>query len=333
MSVIAIGATVATGAAVTAGTVAAGATLAATAYGAYANNKASKQAAASAGAGGLALDPRALAEIMAGVSEYNPVDVAAVASRTANQNAGEGVTLANRSAKKINAQAVSDVIDAMNKLYGGEKQYQSQQSSVLAAISDSLAGKVSSSTRADLGRRMLASGVSELGEGAADDIYGGYLGLTREQITAQGQEQFKSLYSTWRQSVPLISAANILDRFTMAPGEAVDAEIQNAMNEHQSSLGVAGLKMQALGMGYGAQMNQFTAAQGAAQQRRADKQAQTQMLISAVGTAAGAYSASRPAATNTAGLSTTAAAMNTTQQAQQLQGGGRPISQQPTRIN
>jgi hypothetical protein len=261
----------------------------------YAVNQQKKAAKASAAYQQAQIDPRQMAAILDGVKEFHPVDVAGTVSRTAKQNASEGVTLANRSAKKINARATQDVIDALNKLYGGKEVYDAQRDSALANIADRLQGRVSASTRASVGRRLLASGVSDLGEGAVDDLMTGYLGQTQEAISTQGGEEFKSMYSTWRQAVPLISAANILDRFTISPDNAVQAEIQNATAEANSSMAMANLRFQALGMQQSAAMGQANITAGMAQSRAAGNAAIAGAIGTGVSSMAGAYSANQQA--------------------------------------
>lgn len=315
MSMIAIGGTLAVGGAVSAGTVAAGAALAGTALNYMGQKKALK---AQQGAmSGLNIDPRAIAAIIAGVEEYQPVNVGAVVSDTANKNAGEGVNLANRSAKKLNEQAVNDVLAAMAKMYGGKEKYESERTTILGNIDSKLAGQVSSSTRDELGRNLLRTGVTDLGDGATSDTMAGYLGLTKEGLQAQGQEQWQSLYRGFRESLPLINGSQILDRFTIAPDNAVQAEIQNAQNAYQSSMGLAGLKMQGLQLGYQGNYNQAMAAADLARGKANSNAALVGNIASAVGTVAGAY----------AGSPSKAPAINTSGPA--LTGTGHNISQQP----
>jgi hypothetical protein len=267
-------------------------TVASVGTGLSAANQQKKAAAAAANAFGQAqIDPAQIAAILGQVQEYHPVDVAGVTSRTAKKNAGEGVTLATRSARTINRRATQDVIDALNKLYGGKDRYESQRDSALANIADRLQGRVSASTRANVGRRLLASGVSDLGEGAVDDLMTGYLGQTQEALSTQGGEEFKSMYSTWRQAIPLISAANIRDRFTISPDNAVQAEIQNATAAANSSMAMAQLQFQGLGLMQQSAMGQANATAGLAQGRAAANTAMVQAIGTGIAGAAGAYSA------------------------------------------
>jgi hypothetical protein len=298
MSLIAIGGTAAIAgtAAVTTGTVAAGAALASTAIGAYGAYSSRKAAKAAGALGGGSFDPRQIAAILASVEEYAPVDVAGVTSRTAKKNASEGVALARSSATKLNKTATKNTIDSMNAMFGGEESYNELREKALADIADNMDGRVSASTRAQIGRRLLGSGVTDLGDGATADSMTGYLGLTSEGLSAQGQEQFKSLYQTWRQAVPLINGAQILDRFTISPDNAVQAEIMNNQNIHQSSLGIANLEMQGVGMGYQVGMNNRSMAMEAGAMRANADQQMLATIATGVGAVAGTYSATRPAA-------------------------------------
>lgn len=255
-----------------------------------------KAASAAANAFGQAqIDPAQIAAILGQVEEYEPVDVAGVTSRTAKKNAGEGVTLATRSARTINRRATQDVIDALNKLYGGKDRYESQRDSALANIADRLQGRVSASTRANVGRRLLASGVSDLGDGAVADAMTGYLGQTQEAISTQGGEEFKSMYSTWRQAIPLISAREILDRFTISPDNAVQAEIINATKMADSSMAMAKLQFQGLGLMQQNAMNQANVTAGLAQGRAEANASMVKAIGTGVARVAGTYSANRQA--------------------------------------
>lgn len=291
MSLLALGGTVALGGTITAGTVAAGASLAATAYGAMSAGKSAKAGAAAiqGAAGQSQLDPRVLAEILSSVEEYKPVNVQAVAQETAANNAGQGVNLAQRSATKLNKTAVDDVVAAMNRMFGGKDTYEAQRDKALSDINDHLNGRVSSSTRTQISRGLLGSAITDLGDGATGDAFTGYLGTTTEALTSQGGEELKSLYSTWRQAIPLINGAQILDKFTISPDNAVQSEIQNAQNVYQSSMGIAGLKLQAAGMGYQANYNNAMMAADAARMRANGNQQVAGAIASGIGTIAGTY--------------------------------------------
>ena len=274
MSAITIGAVVTTGAAL---------------YGAYNQNKQAKRM--ENAASGMSFDPKAMQKILAEIDGYQAVDVSGVASRTATSNAGQGVNLARKSATKLNKTATEDTIAAMNAQFGGADDYDQIRQRALDDIADNLDGQVSRSTRQQIGRRLLGSGVSELGDGAVSDTMTGYLGLTSEGLAAQGQEQFKSLYQTWRQAVPLVNGAQILDRFTMSPDNAVQAEIANATAAAQSELAIAGLNFQALGMEYQANMNQTSMRTDALTMKANATNQAIGAIASGVGTVAGSYSA------------------------------------------
>lgn len=253
--------------------------------------KAAKQQASLAN--GLQFDARAMEKIIAEIGGYHAVDVQGVAGQTASNNAGRGVKLARRSASRINDQAVADTIKAMNKLYGGQDRYEGQRESIFENLEENLAGRVSKSTRAQVGRGLLAQGVSQLGADATAQAYTGYLGLTAEGLQEQGANRFQSLYQTWRQSVPLISASQILDRFTISPDNAVQAEIANAQADFNSRLALGGLKLQIPQMEYQHQMNRAGMLGDAAAMRANAASTAASSIASAAGTWAGNYSANQ----------------------------------------
>ncbi len=298
MSFLVVGGTLATGGALTAGVIGAGAAVAGVGLTAYNMSGGGTKDAQANALRGMNIDPKLIAQILGNVEEYKPVNVGAVVSETANRNAGEGVNLANRSAKKLNAQAVKDVMDAMYQQFGGKDAYERERGVILGNVESHLAGQVSKSTEADLSRRLLSSNVTDLGEGSTSDAMTGYLGLTKEGLQSQGQEQFQSLYNGWRQALPLINGSQILDRFTITPDNAVQSEIANAQNAYQSSMGMAGLEMQGLQLQYGANMNQTNAQLGLIQSQAAQKQQMLGSIVSGIGTAAGAYAGSRTPGTD-----------------------------------
>lgn len=289
MSIIAIGATAAVGATVTAGTVAAGVTLAGTAYSAYSASKNSKaQAAAAQQQGAVAIDPRRLNAILKELEEFDPM---AVAAQAADFNFKQGVPMAQKSATKLNTTATSDTIAAMNRMFGSLEAYEEIRDKSLADIGDHLDGRISASTRRGLGRRLLASGVSELGDGATDDAMTGYLGMTAEDLGSRGQREFSSLYSTWRQAVPLVNGASILSNFTMDPGQMAGLGLQQATS-------LAGLELQGLGAQYQSDYNQAGALADAARARANGDAQVAGQIASGLGAMAGTFTA--PTATTTA---------------------------------
>ncbi|MES2467409.1 MAG: Hint domain-containing protein [Verrucomicrobiota bacterium] len=81
--------------------------------------------------------------------------------------------MAIRTAADFNRQAVADVEEAMAKLFGGGDAYAKQRTAANGVVEDHLAGRLSASTRAEVGRKLLGSGVTDLGPGAADDAMTG----------------------------------------------------------------------------------------------------------------------------------------------------------------
>lgn len=133
------------------------------------------------------------------------------AELAAELNREYGVPGAGEAATAFNQRATDDVQSSMAQMFGGD--IEGMQDQLNQNIQDLLSGNVSQSTRRQLARRSLASGNTELGGGTVGDSYAGYLGLTSEGLKAQGQQQFQSLYSMYRQSVPLISGSQMMPYF------------------------------------------------------------------------------------------------------------------------
>jgi hypothetical protein len=149
-------------------------------------------------------------------SATDAVDSADSINRFAAQLAAElnrkyAVPGAGEAATAFNQRATDDVQSSMSQMFGGD--LEGIQGQLNQNIQDLLSGDVSQSTRRQLARRALASGNTELGGGAVGDSYAGYLGLTSEGLKAQGQQQFQSLYSMYRQSVPLVSGSQLMPYF------------------------------------------------------------------------------------------------------------------------
>jgi hypothetical protein len=279
-----------------------------TAYSVNANKKLASQSAAQQQA--------ALAGLQAPhFAPYEPIDVMGIVREAAGWNSGEGTTQALGMATRINRRATSDVERAMMTLFGGREAYTSQRDATNDAVNQWLAGDVSPSTRRSLGRQALSTG-ADMGSGAVGDLYAGYLGLTQEQIVGQGVDAYRSLYSMYRQSVPLVSGANMLPFTSIAPGDAVQFGLYNELNRANSEQALAGMQ-------YGFQLDTITGGNSLtsslAGQRMDGNTAMAGSLASGAGTVLGAYSANR-AANNRAQVTTPSA---------YSAGSGRPVSQRP----
>lgn len=135
---------------------------------------------------------------------------------TAYLNNAIAVPAANQAASSFNTSAAGDVMAAQATMFGGGDAFANFQSQVNANLSDKLSGNVSQSTRRQLARSAISGGGAQFGGGAVNNAYAGFLGLTSEQLQAQGQQQYESLYSLYRQSVPIVSGADLLPQFGLS---------------------------------------------------------------------------------------------------------------------
>lgn len=135
---------------------------------------------------------------------------------TAYLNNAIAVPAANQAASSFNENATSDVMTAQAAMFGGGDSFANFQNQINANLSDKLSGNVSQSTRRQLARSAISGGGAQFGGGAVNDAYAGFLGLTSEQLQAQGQQQYESLYSLYRQSVPIVSGADLLPHYGLS---------------------------------------------------------------------------------------------------------------------
>jgi hypothetical protein len=303
-------------------------TVAGTAYNIYATNKAGKQQGQMPQGGFLPANFK-IPEV-----SYHAPDVWAETEKAASYAASTGLKRAGTIAKKSNEQAAADLEAAMKSAFGGGgAAFTDQREATNRMIEDHLAGRLSDSTRADLGRNLLASGVSSIGEGAADDLFTGYLGLTQEGLQEQGANEYKSLFSMYRQALPLTTSAEQLQWTSLRPGEAVQAAIENAKAQLEADTANAGLYLQGTQMLY--QNGYNNAGMAADQQRdrnaiRAQKSAAIAQGIGAIGGAAAGYYQSKPPSTGYTPNQSYSVGNNT--YSNPSMGGGHTISQKPVTL-
>jgi len=162
-------------------------------------------------------------------------DIFRITENLAEFNAGKGTDLANQSASKINENTLNDLEAGMRRLFGGES-FETQRTAVNRIVEDQLAGKLSQSTRQLLSRRALSTGASAIGPGAVDDLFTGFLGLTTEGITQQGVNNFRSLFSLYRQSFPLTTGLQTLPFTTLTPQAGVGFALRAAEDQFSADL-------------------------------------------------------------------------------------------------
>lgn len=170
---------------------------------------------------------------------FSEEDIYRITERLAEFNSGRGTDLANQSATKINENTLKDLEAGMARLFGGTGSYERQRDAVNRNAEDFLAGKLSRSTRQALARRVIGGGASALGQGAVDDQYAAYLGLTTEDIVSRGTEIYRSMYQTYRQAFPLVTGANILPYTTLTPEAGVNLAFQTSVAQYEADLNSA----------------------------------------------------------------------------------------------
>jgi hypothetical protein len=166
--------------------------------------------------------------------KFKTNDMIQLMDRMGSAAATKGVGNATRIAGESNEAAVTQLEEAMSRMFGGDGSFERQRNLVNRNTEDMLAGKLSRSTENQLARRAVSSGAVGLGEGAVSEAYAGYLGLTTEDITTRGAQQYQSLYQGYRQALPFVSAADMMPYTTVQAGQALDARIRLEENLYQS---------------------------------------------------------------------------------------------------
>jgi hypothetical protein len=150
--------------------------------------------------------------------------------RAASQGVGDATTIAQKS----NEAATSQLEAAMARMFGGGEAFRRQRDLVNQNTENLLAGRLSGSTQNLLARKAISSGAVGLGAGTVSDAYAGYLGLTTEEIVSRGTQQYQSLYQGYRQSLPFVSASQMMPFTTLDAGQAVGARMQMEENRYQA---------------------------------------------------------------------------------------------------
>ena len=167
--------------------------------------------------------------------KFNYGDLQKMAAEMGTRAATVGVENAAKVAGASNDAAVAQLEEAMSRMFGGDGSFQRQRDLTNRNTEDMLAGKLSRSTENQLARRAVSTGAVGLGEGAVSDAYAGYLGLTTEDITTRGAQQYQSLYQGYRQALPFVSAAEMMPYTTLQVGQAVDARMRIEENKYSAN--------------------------------------------------------------------------------------------------
>lgn len=176
-------------------------------------------------------------DLFANMEGYQAVDVWGESAKAVDFNATEGLSKGKKIAKESNKQAVLDLESAMSAAFGGKAAFENQRTLTNQLIDDHMRGMVSSSTRSEVARNLLASGVTSIGAGPTAEAMTGYLGLTKEGLQQQGSNEYRSLYSMYRQATPLTTTVEAM-QYTALDPEAIVAALQreseNAFNSEMA---------------------------------------------------------------------------------------------------
>lgn len=126
---------------------------------------------------------------------------AAVMSSRSQKKAAKAAEKQTSKVRYNPKRAAKDLSQYMPDAFGAPKQFFDMQKASNDMVLAHLKGEVSDSTKTTIGRQMLGTGAVDLGPGAVDQLYGGYLGLTSEDLVTQGNEQYQSLYRMYNTAV------------------------------------------------------------------------------------------------------------------------------------
>lgn len=152
-------------------------------------------------------------------------DVLEAVRKIGEFNAGQGADAAIEVAGKSNRAATDDVIAALDSFFGGRGP--KIRDNIAEGLEARSRGQLSAGTKRLLGARAAEQGAA-LGETAVDNAFTLSVGLTSEQVQSSAAQEYRSLYATYRQSVPITSPAQVLDFGGVNTGTALQASIQGA---------------------------------------------------------------------------------------------------------
>ena len=118
----------------------------------------------------------------------------------------------NSAAKRVN--------QYMPVAFGGGTSFKDMQQLTNEIVLGNLRGQVSQQTQTMLGRQMLGTGAVDMGPGAVNQLYTGYLGLTQEDQSNRGVEQYRSLYAQYQQAVDKQATAQYNSQWNSATAKA-----------------------------------------------------------------------------------------------------------------
>ncbi|SKA85050.1 hypothetical protein SAMN02745166_01091 [Prosthecobacter debontii] len=185
------------------------------------------------------------------------VAVAAGATVAASQVSKKGAQDAAAQFDKVQynpKSAAKRVNQYMPVAFGGGTAFKDMQEMTNEIVLQQLRGQVSPETQTMIGRQMLGTGATDMGPGAVNQLYTGYLGLTQEDVKSQGIQQYRSLYAQYQQAVDKQASAQYTSDLNRATARA--AGIQGEADATASMIqGLGSLVGGYVGGGMGGMLN------------------------------------------------------------------------------
>ncbi len=160
-------------------------------------------------------------------------DVLTAVQKIADFNRGPGSEASADIARQSNRAVTEDVIEALDKFFGGRGPQ--TRENISAGLESRSRGQLSPTTQRLLASRAAEKGAA-LGPQAAQDAFTVALGLTSEDVQSTAVRDFQSLYATYRQSVPIVSPAQVFDLGGISTPNALQAALQGAQLQLQRDM-------------------------------------------------------------------------------------------------
>lgn len=226
-----------------------------------------------------AMQERLLKEADEPLSEEDLRSILEAAQMATEYNAGPGYDLASGIATRSNDTTLSELEKGMSRLFGGGDTFNNLRNQVNTNIGNALEGRIAPGTQRLLGRRALETGAPVLGEGAVADALTNYLGLTAEDQSHRGIQEYQTMYQTYRTAFPMATPLDAMRYTTVSPSEI----IQGGMGLKSQRMGAINAAAGLTSQGYNMGMNALTAESAAADAAAAADIARAQMWGRAAG--------------------------------------------------
>lgn len=166
-------------------------------------------------------------------ASYQRINIPGILQDVSAQNV-EGLGRASQMSRQTNRQLLEDVLVGLSSLYG-DGAFQRQRDLVNRNIESNLRGQISPGAQAILSRQALSTGNTALGRGAVNSAYSGFLGLTSEDLSQRGFQNFNTLFNTYRNAIPLSSPTDFASYFTLNPAQAVQSSLYDSLNAFEAN--------------------------------------------------------------------------------------------------